>query len=69
MKLLFTALACLISVSAYGQNEFQPYSQTYKESNYGISLFGSYLAPGCSMLFGKREFYSDLKIVTRFLGD
>ena len=59
MRLFITALACLISVSACGQKEFQPYSQTYKESNYGISLFDSYLAPGCSMLFGKRKFYSE----------
>ena len=59
MKTRFLLIALLASFSACGQKEFQPYSQTYKESNYGISLFGSYLAPGCSMLFGKRKFYSE----------
>ena len=59
MKSRLVVIALLASFSACGQKEFQPYSQTYKESNYGISLFGSYLAPGCSMLFGKRKFYSE----------
>ena len=59
MKSRLLLIALLASFNACGQKEFQPYSQTYKESNYGISLFSSYLAPGCSMLFGKRKFYSE----------
>ena len=72
MRLLFTALACLISVSVVGQNDFKSYRQTYFESNFGVALLSqeSFVGafPGYSFLLGRRKFYSRDKFTDAQIG-
>ncbi|MAO45789.1 MAG: hypothetical protein CL823_01420 [Crocinitomicaceae bacterium] len=73
MRLLFTALACLISLSVFGQNDFKSYRQTYFESNFGVALLSEKyrlfdIWPGYSFLGGRRKFYSRNKFTDAQIG-
>jgi len=72
MKSRLPLIACLISVSAWGQQDFKSYRQTYFESNFGIALLSqeSFVGafPGYSFLRGRRKFYSRDKFTDAQIG-